>query len=73
MDAISAKGACLGFTVYKNYMTDAPREKQMTTKDEQRQFQWPPFLFMMQLDGTVKWYEFYNTQWADKSLLFDSK
>jgi hypothetical protein len=36
MDAISAKGACLGFTVYKNYMTDAPREKQMTTKDEQR-------------------------------------
>jgi len=27
----------------------------------------------MQLDGTVKWYEFYNTQWSDKSLLYDSK
>lgn len=73
MDAIDAKGACLGFTVFKSQMTGAPRMKQMMTKDEEREFQWPPFIFLMQLDGTVKWYEFYNTQWSDKSLLYDSK
>jgi hypothetical protein len=54
-------------------MTGAPRMKHMKTKDEDREFLWPPFIFMMQLDGTFKWYEFYNTQWADKSLLKDSQ
>ncbi len=50
-------------------MQGAPAKIDVQTKDEEVEIDWPPYIFMMQLDGTLKWYQFFNTQWIGKSLL----
>ena len=73
MEPRDTLGCCLGFTVFQSKMAGAPLTIEMETKDEVKEFKWPPFIFMLQLDGTLKWFEFYNTQWQDDQLLKDSR
>lgn len=54
-------GCCLGFCIFKYPMQGSPAKIDVKTKDEDVEIDWPPYLFILQLDGTLKWYHFFNT------------
>jgi hypothetical protein len=54
-------------------MPGAPKIQSLTLIDEEEELHWPPYIFMMQLDGRIKWWQFYNTRWNQHSLLQDAK
>ncbi len=69
MEPRDAFGCCLGFTVFQSKMAKAPEKIIKNLIDEDLELHWPVYIFMMQLDGTIKWWQFYNTNWPKKSNL----
>jgi len=55
MNPTDALGLCLGFSIFKTKMPGAPNTITLTLIDEELEFPYPPIIFMLQLDGTLKW------------------
>jgi hypothetical protein len=60
-----------GSAVFQTKMAGAPEKIMKSLVDEELELNWPVYIFMMQLDGTVKWWQFFNTNWRNNNLLFD--
>jgi hypothetical protein len=72
MEPRDAFGCCLGSTVFTSKMKGAPATIMKNLIDEELELSWPVFVFMMQLDGTIKWWQFYNTSWSKNNLLSEA-
>ena len=69
LDSNDTYGVCLGFAIFKNQMPGSPEKILKDFYDEEFEFPWPPHIFMLEIDGTLKWWQFTNKNWRDKSLL----
>jgi len=64
-------GACLGFTLHKTKISGAPETIEIMLTDEEEDLNWPPILFMMQLDGTIRYWQTFYGKWKTTNLLND--
>lgn len=53
-------------------MKNAPEVFDVTLVDEEEELCWPPTLLMMQLDGTVRYWQMFFTPWKNKDLLVNN-
>ena len=68
LDAVSTLGCCLGFTLLMSKLENAPDTFEVTLAEEE-EVCWPPTLLLMQLDGTVKYWQCFYTKWKNVDLL----
>ena len=68
MNAQDTLGACLGFTLFKSKLKDAPEKIDITIYEEE-EIQQPPVMFMYSLDGKIKMYQTIISDWKNDDLL----
>ena len=56
MESVDVLGCCLGFALHTSKIAGAPETFDITLVDEEEEYYWPPTLFMMSLDGTVRYW-----------------
>ena len=69
MESWDTLGTCLGVTLFKSKIVGAPEKLEVMLTDEDEQMFYPPILFLMQLDGSVKFWQMFYGKWKDADLL----
>jgi hypothetical protein len=61
-------GGCLGFAIIKTKLAGASDkvDKDLSGRGEENfDYYYPPTIFMLQLDGLLKWWSYYNDNWRE--------
>ena len=71
LDAIETLGSCLGMCLYQSKMngSDEKIEVELVKGEEDEMIYYPPLLFLMQLDGSVRYWKVCYGRWKDANLL----
>lgn len=69
LDVNKTKGGCLGFTIIKSKLAGASDRVEKDICEDPFNFFYPPTICMLQLDGVLKWWSYYNDDWREDSLL----
>lgn len=49
-------------------MPGAPSQVELQLSDELQELEWPCYLFMLELDGTLNFWQFHNTKWINRGI-----
>jgi hypothetical protein len=65
------KGACLGFAILKTKQANAPGKVVEKLYEEDEEFCYPPLIIMLDLEGSLFFFRFFELNWEDPQLLAD--
>ncbi len=69
--ARDTKGACIGFAILKTKYSNAPEKVIEKLYEEEEEFFYPPLIIMMDLEGSLFFFRFFELNWEAPQLLSD--
>ena len=74
-EARDTLGACLGFAILKTQLANGPKNVSIKLFEEEEDYEYPPVVFQLNLEGTIFFTKFFETEWAETKpqLLTDPK
>jgi len=70
LDASDTLGCCLGFGILQNKIEGIPdKDVQDFFKEGPKDYWHPPLIFMLDLEGGLTWFKYFNLNWEEESKL----